>query len=78
MPFKCARGAWAKNEEPSIDEVLVEPVVQAMMARDGVGEAEVRRLLTQWSERAASEQAELGGVVASLRHDGLSRRSGLS
>jgi hypothetical protein len=78
MPFKCARGAWAKNEEPSIDEVLVEPVVQAMMARDGVGEAEVRRLLTQWSERGAREQAELGAVVASLRHNGLSRRSGLS
>ena len=54
MPFRCARGAWAKNEEPSIDEILAEPVVQAMMARDCVDEGEVRRLLKNFIERGST------------------------
>ena len=63
MPFRCARGLWSKNEEPSIGEILSNPVVRTMMARDGVDEAEVRRLLTKWSERGTSERA-LGGAPA--------------
>jgi len=67
MPFRCARGLWSKNEEPSIGEILSNPVVRTMMARDGVDEAEVRRLLTKWSERETSERA-LGGAAAGDGH----------
>ncbi len=67
MPFRCARGLWSKNEEPSIGEVLSDPIVRTMMARDGVDEAEVRRLLTKWSERGTSERA-LRGAAAGDGH----------
>ena len=63
MPFRCARGAWAKNEEPSINEVLAEPIARAMMERDGVDKAEVRRLLANFIERpgTGSDKATSGG-----------------
>jgi hypothetical protein len=63
MPFRCARGLWSKNEEPSIAEVLCDPGVRAMMARDGVDEVEMRLLLAKWSERGAREQSGLRAVT---------------
>jgi hypothetical protein len=44
MPFQCARGTYTKNEEPTLDEMLDEPIVRLVMARDRVDEHEVRRL----------------------------------
>ena len=44
MPFQCARGVYTRNEEPTLDELLAEPIVRLVMARDGVQEIEVRRL----------------------------------
>jgi hypothetical protein len=44
MPFRCARGAYTCNEEPRLDELLAEPVVRLMMARDHVEEAAIRQL----------------------------------
>ena len=44
MPFRCARGAYIRNEEPTLEELLAEPIVRLVMARDGVQPAEVRRL----------------------------------
>jgi hypothetical protein len=60
MPFQCARGAWSKNEEPSLDELLAEPAVRRLMARDGVEEAQVRRIVEALKERLGmrSERAE--------------------
>jgi hypothetical protein len=54
MPFQCARGAWSKNEEPSLDELLAEPAVRLVMARDRVKEAEVRRIISELRHRRAS------------------------
>jgi hypothetical protein len=71
MPFRCARGLWSKNEEPSIGEILSNPVVRTMMARDGVDEAEVRRLLTKWSERGTSERALRGAAVLRFEESSL-------
>src|SRR3954447_9775577 len=71
MPFRCARGLWSRNEEPSIGEVLSDPVVRTMMARDGVDEAEVRRLLTKWSERETSERALRGAAVLRFEESSL-------
>jgi hypothetical protein len=51
MPFQCARGAYSKNEEPTLDELLAEPAVRLMMARDRVDEAEVRRIVVEIRER---------------------------
>jgi hypothetical protein len=44
MPFHCARGTYAKNEEPTLEELLAEPIVRLLMARDGVDEADLRQL----------------------------------
>ena len=35
---------WACRE-PSLNEIMQEPIIRAVMARDAVGEADVRRLL---------------------------------
>jgi hypothetical protein len=45
MPFlPCARGPYTRNEEPTLAELLSEPIVRLVMARDRVKEADVRRL----------------------------------
>jgi hypothetical protein len=44
MPFHCARGIYTRNEEPSLEELLADPIVRLVMARDRVKEADVRRL----------------------------------
>jgi hypothetical protein len=36
--FRC-------NREPTLDEILAEPIVQAVMRRDGVDETTIRRLI---------------------------------
>jgi len=51
MAFRCARGAYSKNEEPTLDELLAEPTVRLVMARDRVDEAEVRRIAAETRER---------------------------
>jgi hypothetical protein len=33
------------NREPSLDQVLSEPIVQMMMRRDGIDETSIRRLM---------------------------------
>jgi len=44
MPFQWARGVYTRNEEPSLEDLLAEPIVRLVMARDRVKEADVRRL----------------------------------
>ena len=51
MPFRCARGTFTRNEEPTLDEFLAEPAVRLLMARDGVAEVEFRRLAAEALER---------------------------
>ncbi len=44
MPFRCPDGLpFSKNEEPNLDQLLAEPMVRLLMARDRVQEAELRR-----------------------------------
>jgi hypothetical protein len=45
VPFRCALGAYTHNEEPSLDELLAEPIVQLVMKRDGLTEDEVRAIV---------------------------------
>jgi hypothetical protein len=47
MPFRSASGQFTTNEEPSLDELLAEPIVRMMMTRDGVEEAELRLIIAR-------------------------------
>jgi hypothetical protein len=58
MPFQCARGVYTRNEEPSLDELLAEPIVRLVMARDRVKEADVRRLATAASRERLVWQSD--------------------
>ena len=42
--IQCARGVYTRNEEPTLGELLSEPIVRLVMARDRIEEADVRRL----------------------------------
>ena len=56
---------WQKlNAEPSVDEILDDPIVRLLMRGDGVGENEVRRLIETVREGlgAAMETASSHGV----------------
>ncbi len=44
MPFTRCNDPYTHNEEPSLDEILADPIVRLLMARDGVEPASVRNL----------------------------------
>ena len=58
MPFSRASGLYTRNEEPTLDELLAEPIVRLLMARDGVEEETVRRVFVAARTRLKHE-AEL-------------------
>jgi hypothetical protein len=65
MPFQCAHGAWSKNEEPSLDEMLAEPAVRLLMARDHVTEDAVRNVAQEAIQRMRLRLSKIGqGVTA--------------
>ena len=45
MPFSAAHGDYTRNEEPSLDEILNEPIIRLLMGRDGVEVKTLRALL---------------------------------
>ena len=45
MPFSAPHGAYTHNEEPSLDQILNEPIIRLLMARDGVEVETLRALL---------------------------------
>ena len=60
MPFRCTVGPYINNEEPSLDELLADPMVKLLMARDGVEEATVR-LLANAALNSPARGSERGG-----------------
>jgi hypothetical protein len=62
MPFRCASGEFTRNEEPTFEALLAEPIVRLVMARDHVEEAFLRRLAATRRRRSieagAREQRE--------------------
>ena len=50
MPSRCARGAFSKNEEPRLAELLTD--VTLVMDRDGVTPDILRALALEVGERA--------------------------
>lgn len=47
------------NFDPSLDEVLAEPIVRQLMRRDGVTEASVRQLMQQAAAARRRSQPKL-------------------
>lgn len=39
---------WKGSQEPRLSEVLADPLVRQVMARDGLRPEEVRRVLADW------------------------------
>lgn len=51
MPFRCAPGAFSKNEEPQLEELLTDDVLQLVMSRDGVTPETLRKLASEFREK---------------------------
>jgi hypothetical protein len=46
----------SRPREPSLDEILAEPIVRRLMERDGADEAGLRRLADEVRERLEARQ----------------------
>lgn len=51
LPVRLDRAQWFE-EEPALSEMLADPITQLLMRRDGVQEAEIRRLAARLRDRA--------------------------
>ncbi|HEX9490279.1 MAG TPA: hypothetical protein VF930_08340 [Stellaceae bacterium] len=57
---------YVRNREPSLDELLNDPVTRLVMARDGFSDEAVRTLLAEARQRLeARESAQSQGAAAS-------------
>ena len=46
---------YIRNREPSVDEMLSDPVIQLVMERDGLSDDEVRTLMADTKRRLEAE-----------------------
>lgn len=51
--------AWPQTEA-TLDELLEEPITQLLMRRDGVSEAEIRRLIAACAQSRSGRRPPLG------------------
>ena len=58
LPVQASDVRWL-GEEPALSEMLADPITQLLMRRDGVQEAEIRRLVARLRDRTALRQASL-------------------
>ena len=57
---------YVRNREPSLDELLNDPVTRLVMARDGFSDEAVRMLLAEARQRLlARDGAQAQGATAS-------------
>lgn len=56
LPVQASDVRWL-GEEPALSEMLADPITQLLMRRDGVQEAEIRRLVARLRDRTALRQA---------------------
>jgi hypothetical protein len=52
MPFQCARGPFSHNQEPTLEQMLSDEIVQLVMQRDRMTAKAMRQLATEARERA--------------------------
>lgn len=55
------RKPYLRNDEPSLDEILDEPIVRLMMDRDGVKPQSLRTILSEVSRRVTDRMANRAG-----------------
>jgi hypothetical protein len=55
MPFQCARGPFSHNEEPTLEQMLSDDIVQLVMARDRMTAEAMRQLASEVRDRAFLE-----------------------
>ena len=58
LPVQAGDVRWL-GDEPALSEMLADPITQLLMRRDGVQEAEIRRLVARLRDRTALRQASL-------------------
>ena len=46
---------YIRNREPSVDEILSDPVIRLVMERDGLSDAAVRALIADARRRLAAD-----------------------
>ena len=51
MPFRCARGPFSHNEEPTLEQMLADDIVQLVMARDRMTAEAMRQLASEVRDR---------------------------
>ena len=50
--LRSGEGRWTDpNREPALDEILSDPVIRAVMRRDGLDPCEVRRFMVETARR---------------------------
>jgi hypothetical protein len=52
----CSFALFRGNREPTLNEILAEPIVRAVMQRDGVDEGHVRQLMERATTRPAATE----------------------
>ena len=52
MPFRCARGPFSHNEEPTLEQMLSDDIVQLVTARDRMTAEAMRQLASEVRDRA--------------------------
>jgi hypothetical protein len=67
MPFSAAHGAYTHNEEPSLEQLLNEPIIRLLMARDRVEVETLRALLIAASAHVRLDEHPFN---SHLRHGG--------
>lgn len=58
---------YVRNREPSLDDLLNDPVTRLVMARDGFSDEAVRRLITEARQRLLGDdggQAQAAAATA--------------
>jgi hypothetical protein len=60
MPFRCARGPFSHNEEPTLEEMLADDVFRLVMARDRVTAEALRQLASEVRARRQTGRLPAG------------------
>ncbi len=60
---------YFRNSEPSVDELLNDPVMQLIMARTGLSEAAVRALMAEVKRRLQAQPAGAGSAESAPAGD---------
>lgn len=66
LPVRLDRAQWFE-EEPALSEMLADPITQLLMRRDGVQEAEIRRLAARLRAASLGNRAGRPGATRGIR-----------